>query len=366
MQEKEFFLYKEKEDFPEYWKASRDSIVEHISDERSLKIFEARLGYSLNLDNTFLYKVILENDVNCKLLKLLKSKPGKLYIYAAGRRGYRFLETFGRDIEVAGFIDANKVGECYGKEIISPKVYLEKRMKESDSIVITCADPDDSIRNTFIQKGADERRIYSIEKLNRNAAKNIYFDKLCLGEMVSDGAFVDGGAYDGIDTTSFYEWAGNSKISAIAIEPEEENYYECCKNLEHFDAAEVIKAGLSNVESTAEINGVGLEAKICESKNSDQAIRITTIDILCVDKKVGFIKLDVEGFEYKALEGAIETIKRDHPILAVSIYHKREDIIDIPRLILDIRDDYEFRFGHYTVGMTDTVLYAIPSISTET
>ena len=68
--------------------------------------------------------------------------------------------------------------------------------------------------------------------------------------------------------------------------------------------------------------------------------------------------MDIEGAESAALEGAIETIKKFRPVLAIAIYHSMEDFINIPRWILDLNLDYELFIGHYTIHAEETVCFA--------
>lgn len=69
--------------------------------------------------------------------------------------------------------------------------------------------------------------------------------------------------------------------------------------------------------------------------------------------------MDIEGCELDAIRGARETIKEYKPKLAISIYHRPEDVITIPNEILTIRHDYKFFIRHYTFGESETVLYGI-------
>lgn len=69
--------------------------------------------------------------------------------------------------------------------------------------------------------------------------------------------------------------------------------------------------------------------------------------------------MDVEGAELDTLIGAQETIKKYKPKLAISIYHKPEDIYMIPEFIMKCRDDYSFLIRHYTSCTFETILYAI-------
>ena len=75
--------------------------------------------------------------------------------------------------------------------------------------------------------------------------------------------------------------------------------------------------------------------------------------------RVDFIKMDIEGSELEALEGCKLVCKKHDPILAICIYHKISDFIDIPRKILDIDSRYRFYLKHSSRGFHETVLFAI-------
>lgn len=79
---------------------------------------------------------------------------------------------------------------------------------------------------------------------------------------------------------------------------------------------------------------------------------------------IDFIKMDIEGAEPLALEGAIETIKRFRPKLAIAIYHSMNDFVTIPNWILNLDLDYEIFIGHYTIHAEETVCFAKPRIKT--
>lgn len=79
-----------------------------------------------------------------------------------------------------------------------------------------------------------------------------------------------------------------------------------------------------------------------------------------IHERVTFIKMDVEGVEMEALKGCQNHIKKDRPILAISLYHNVEDIYEIPLFINGIVEEYRFDIRHYTPYHGETVLYAIP------
>jgi hypothetical protein len=77
-------------------------------------------------------------------------------------------------------------------------------------------------------------------------------------------------------------------------------------------------------------------------------VPLTTIDHLVEELKldrVDFIKMDIEGSEYRALEGARNTIARFHPRLAIAAYHLPTDNQSIPQLVQSIWPGYRMECG---------------------
>lgn len=187
-----------------------------------------------------------------------------------------------------------------------------------------------------------------------NDHENQYFDKDIVPKVDSIN-FLDGGAYVG-DTLEFIlkNYPDYNKI--YCVEP----------SLLHINIAKRENPNLKNVEF---INcGLGNKTQLREDKLDEvqnnckhdyQTQNINTIDKL-IKEKIDFIKLDIEGDEIKALEGARNTIKNYHPILAICIYHKASDWYEVPNLILSIRNDYDIYLRHYMEGIYETVMYFIP------
>jgi len=74
---------------------------------------------------------------------------------------------------------------------------------------------------------------------------------------------------------------------------------------------------------------------------------------------VNYIKLDIEGFEEKALAGAVNTIMNCKPKMVISAYHKSGDIWRIFDAVNKIRTDYKVYLRHYTPSYFDTVMYFV-------
>ena len=181
-----------------------------------------------------------------------------------------------------------------------------------------------------------------------------YFDKDLIAN-IPNIKFVDGGGY-----------VGDTLPTIIKNFPDFEKIYCIEPNDLHLSIA---KRNFSKYQNIEFINcGLGKE-KISSTKQDDlqnncahdyQAQEINTIDNL-INEEVDFIKMDIEGAEQDAIEGAKNTIKKYSPILAICIYHKAEDWYKIPQKVLDINPHYKIYLRHYMEGIFETVMYFIPN-----
>ncbi len=70
--------------------------------------------------------------------------------------------------------------------------------------------------------------------------------------------------------------------------------------------------------------------------------------------------MDVEGSEYEAILGGINTIKKYKPKLMISLYHRNEDIFKIPLLIKELNPNYKLFIRHQLyIPAWETNLYAL-------
>jgi FkbM family methyltransferase len=95
-------------------------------------------------------------------------------------------------------------------------------------------------------------------------------------------------------------------------------------------------------------------------KSTDLIKEATTIDEFAKENqlKIDLIKLDVEGCELAALKGASITISIFKPKLAISVYHKKEDLVEIPEFLLSLNPRYKFSLSINNPSFIDVVLYA--------
>ncbi|MEJ2610174.1 MAG: FkbM family methyltransferase [Candidatus Thiodiazotropha sp.] len=184
--------------------------------------------------------------------------------------------------------------------------------------------------------------------------KGQYFeDFLKLQEEV----FIDAGGFDGQTSIEFIKHCPNYKAVYI-IEPSKESLEIIKNNLKNFKNINFISKGLSNKQDTLKFDMESGSASSI-SENGTVSIEVDTLDTL-VEEKVTFIKVDIEGAEGLAIEGMKHHILKDHPKMAISVYHKVDDFWKIPEQIFSIRDDYDIYMRHYTEGTDETVMFFMP------
>lgn len=175
--------------------------------------------------------------------------------------------------------------------------------------------------------------------------------------------FVDVGAYIGDTTLNFiHSYGENSyeKIYCYEINPKTfEKLKENVKKYPHITCKQ---------KAVAEKNGIAWmkenEIEISATTLSDTGIEIQSVSLdEDIKEKITLLKMDIEGGEEKALIGAKEHIKNDHPNLLISVYHNHEDIWKLFRIIDSYEKNYTYYlryYGNYFFP-TEIVLYGIYS-----
>lgn len=168
--------------------------------------------------------------------------------------------------------------------------------------------------------------------------------------------FVDVGGFDGFTTLEFVKRCPDY-ARVCFFEPDADNLAHAKTRLSALERIDFYPYGLSNEPGVVRFSTSGSASSI--SDDGDQEIQVRSLDRL-FDHPVSFIKMDIEGAEGMALEGARETILAHHPRLAVCVYHKAADLWQLPQQVLRIRDDYRVFLRHYTEGVTETVMFFVP------
>ncbi len=162
---------------------------------------------------------------------------------------------------------------------------------------------------------------------------------------------IDGGAYDGATSRDFI--MQGAKV--YAFEMDGENYKKCLPRAEKYNFV-LENLGLSNQEGQEFYNQDGVGSGKGRGNVVGNFIDLDTYVLKKNLPRVDYIKLDIEGAELDMLHGAAKTIARWKPKMAVSAYHKPEDLWTLANYIKSIRPDYEFKFRHYKIDCTDYIL----------
>ncbi len=126
------------------------------------------------------------------------------------------------------------------------------------------------------------------------------------------------------------------------LEPDPANYAALARNMagQYPEAVCLPLAAAEQYTILSFNSGQGEGGSI--SATGDQHIAATALDQLLPQGHVDLIKLDVEGAEAQVLRGARNLIARSRPVLALSLYHNPQDIWELPELLFELCDGYDF------------------------
>lgn len=122
-----------------------------------------------------------------------------------------------------------------------------------------------------------------------------------------------------------------------------------------------VNKGISNVNGiVAFLENEELRGSSAIDKSGNTEIEVVRLDdFIPSDEKITFIKMDIEGAEIDALNGCKNILQKYKPKLAICIYHKPDDLWEIPLLIKRLVPDYKIYVRHYSNYLWETVCYAV-------
>lgn len=196
---------------------------------------------------------------------------------------------------------------------------------------------------------------------------NQYFPKdIDIFKNIDNLKFIDCGAFcgDTIKSTMKNFKLMNKKVECIvSIEPDAINIASISaeqkrqKNLYKDTNFLTYNAAVWSKNEILKFHGEGTSGTV-----SNNGISVAGISLDCTVKNISpnYIKMDIEGAEKEALFGAKELIKEHSPILAICLYHRPEDLWEIPLLINEINPNYDMYLRIYGQLGLETVLYCVP------
>jgi FkbM family methyltransferase len=188
-----------------------------------------------------------------------------------------------------------------------------------------------------------------------------------------DSVVLDGGANIGFHTVQFAKLASQGKV--YAFEPQSLIYNVLSTNILINGLSDVVlqhKLGLSDIESIQVLSNIS-NPDITFSENcinwggrgftegdGDEESTTITIDSFNISR-LDFIKLDIQGFEYKALIGGINTIKKSMPTIFIENYDGRcaEYQIEQERAPIDLLLSLGYKGYRLLIGNQDDCVFTL-------
>lgn len=182
-------------------------------------------------------------------------------------------------------------------------------------------------------------------------------------EIRDDEFFVDCGAYDGDTIASLLLKTHNRFQRIVGFEPDPENYTRLIERIGKLPPS--VRAGIvlhnaatgkANEISKMKIGG-GPSSFIGEG---DHEVQSYNLDFAVSGSPVSILKMDIEGSELATLEGAQNLIRQFAPILTICVYHRQDDLWNIPLTIHKLNPAYSIYLRPHLLEGWDLVCYAVP------
>lgn len=240
-------------------------------------------------------------------------------------------------------------GECFlnqKKNILKAFDYLED--EESKKIFV----------NIFCNRVAPQYSKYKYEEL---CTLPQYFPK-DLFNISNNESVVDCGAYIGDTLEEFLKVSNNTYKNYYCFELDKDNYttlLENCSKLNEDNKIECFNCGVfdENKEISYGRMSSNDSFSIYNLKETTVA-RVVKLDDILKNRNVTMIKMDIEGAEMKALRGCSNIIKDQKPKMAICVYHRINDLWDIPLYLKKLNPEYKVAIRHHAnYWVSETVCY---------
>jgi FkbM family methyltransferase len=281
--------------------------------------------------------------MNEKIGKTLGNIAGKLNLY-------QFLSKIG--------VEAFFYRKVYADKIKDASIFYQENVKRVEKCANIFSDADS---REIYKKDIMFRTTHYLKDRPQYCAETEYFNSLTTNWC--GGVYLDCGAYSGDTIMECLRTFGSRITKIVAFEPDEDNYEKLKNTVADKENVTIFKAGVWSENTklrfvSGELTGSRVDIS---NENTNSEIFVKSIDETPECADASFIKMDIEGSELKALEGARKTILRNRPILTICIYHTNEDMLSIPEWMADNLTDYKFYCRHHSYYIQDTIMYAIPA-----
>ena len=206
------------------------------------------------------------------------------------------------------------------------------------------------------------RLLSDFDTLPNPVRDKIYFPSE-LFQLKDNEVFIDCGAFDGDTIRSFLKQPNGLSGRICAFEADPGNFKSLERTLSMLPQHGPI---VVNNRAVGAANGSvlfcasGNEASYVSPLSGDTRVECVALDKALDGLDPTYIKMDIEGAELDALNGASELIARCSPVLAICSYHRQDHLWKIPLLIRSFYPDYRFYLRPHLLEVWDLVCYAVP------
>lgn len=335
-------------------------VYEALRDEESKFIFGRRLMYSLTRDDTYIQDIVARIP-EVQWLKAEIVRGHENFLFGAGNYGKTVMRMApGHWIGILDNDNQKWGGYCDGVPVFPPETLLQ----HPEARVFLAVRRFGKKLHLEIAKQLEDMGINParVIRVDRDVIERLeqtqYFDLPALSHDAEE-TFVDAGGFDGLTSLRFAAWAKTYR-RIFVFEPEDSIRKVCEEKLQQLPSDKVTVYPLGTWKEDGELRFSKMSPGCSLVDDAgDIRIPVTSIDNACKGEKVTFIKMDVEGSEKETLEGARQTIVQQHPKLAICLYHKPEDIVELPAYVLSLCPTYRLYLRHYSLLHHETVLYAV-------
>lgn len=342
-----------------------EKIYRLLEDDESKVIFKNRLLYLATGERRYIHKMIeCRYSEHYRQFENVCRQAKEIVLYGAGDYCYSAIEALKEytNREPSCICDGSKdkwgTTGPGGYQVISPDQLFAEHMDAT--VIISTIRCMGEIRNRLLEH-FDGESIFELGLgLSEKTIEDQYFDEDIVNFEANGEYFVDGGAYDLMTSVILSKKTLVKKVYAFEADAMNEKKIRDTMRDNSDLPVELFMKGLWDHEDVLYFDsGDEMESKIAsDDSKGNSSIEAVALDDV-IDGKVTFIKMDIEGAELNALIGAKETIRKYRPKLAICLYHKPEDMIDIPAYIHELVPEYRFYVRHYADFQYDTVLYAM-------
>ncbi|MCB0402895.1 MAG: FkbM family methyltransferase [Flavobacteriales bacterium] len=189
---------------------------------------------------------------------------------------------------------------------------------------------------------------------------HLYFTKENFPEKKNE-VMLDVGGFNGDSIRDFVQITGGQFKHIISLEPFPKMFDDLNATVNELglqDRCTTIQLGAWNEKTTLSFSNTEMDIDSKIKADGDLKIEVDTIDsmLLNVDFPVTYMKFDINGAEYNALQGAAETIRKNRPFVAVKM-HVKEDFFRLPILLKQIAPDIKLHLRQRNYMSMMLVLY---------